>query len=680
MTNNALGVIAGTDAREPRFCILRPSQLMPEFTQRNQNPIANSRTMFYGGQWVALSESTPPDQSNLFENDPPSPPPSNGNSRKKTSSHTQRTSRRRDITSPPRRRGKLAMWLLLLTCLTLASIPIFVDINHGSVIEQAEARSIWTSIETYKLIKKLPPDELSLEPFVPVYNTQRQLTEPPAGTWLFMMSFAADDFLGGMHLTSEYILDARIVSAVFALLTVAAVYWIGFSIGGNWLTAIFATAIIISNPTFLYYARLATPDMPTAAFMMLSIAGALWAVRPLRPTAILGRQALGWTFSGLMMGLAILTGGPALIGPIIIPLFVIMLLCPHRASHLLGLLAAILIAALLMTPWIVYVQYGNNPAQWTDWTQTIIPTNLASFESTFKLSGLRLLALIAATTPWLFWFIALLVQPFSDSSAGARLRMFIGWSWFVTVILLLLIRPESQITQPILLILPVFAVALGQTFRQYTDLAATGRYARFWRLMRWPHFAFLLIISAILPIVLFLEPILMKYGYITLIFAEPMHWTYCAALAFMLITLFFLAARAAIRHYPIQAVTFWALWGLVTFTAINVPLVRGPIYVSPIKYNAEQIAYLTSNAQLYAVGFSPSPNFLLYTEREIPIISPEQATELLQGGGQIYILTPNIPPDQAPRGYINRGYFPNADVQLWHGQTRFSQSDTIPLQ
>ncbi|QQE12508.1 phospholipid carrier-dependent glycosyltransferase [Planctomycetota bacterium] len=658
---------------------------MPESRFHNKNRQQLDRTMFYGGQWYALTENNPspssPDPDQPQSNVPSSdndltPPVSSGSTGKQPSlpqhdsSHT--TPRRRDISKPPRSRSKVAMWLTLVACIVLTAVPIFIDFNSGSVIEKEEARTIWTSIETWELMKAMPFTQLALDPFVPVYNARTQLTAPPAGNWLQIITFAIDDFFTEKLTTADYISDARLTSAIFALLAVAAVYWIGFSIGGNWLTAVFAAGILASNPIFLYYARLGTSDMPTTSFMILSIAGALWAVRPLRPTAVLGRQALGWTFCGLMMGLAILSGGPALIGPILLPLFVIMLMCPHRASHLLGLLAAVLIAALLMAPWIVYVQYGENPATWTDWTRTILPTNLASLQNIGKLAIPRLGILFLASTPWIFWLIGGIGQPFSASSVGSRLRLFLGWSWFIIAVIFLVMRPTHHLTQATLLVLPVIAVMLAQMFRQYTILSATGRYPRLWRSLRWPHVGLLLIFSIFLPTAIFFEPLLLQYGYTNVNFAETMHWTYCAGLAFALLALLFISARAAFKHFPTTAVITWSLWGILAFAALIVPLVRGPLYISTIKYNAEQIAHLTANSdQLYYLGGQPDPILILYVGEKIQPISKANAEELLQDGGTIYLLTPEINPDDMPRNYINQGNFPNAGVQLWRGQTRF---------
>src|SRR5699024_3663210 len=97
--------------------------------------------------------------------------------------------------------------------------------------------------------------------------------------------------------------------------------------------------------------HIATAQMPALALNSLAIASALWAIRPLRPVAGIIRQAAGWTICGAAVAMAILTGGPLALIPLLCTLIVLVCVCPHRAAHLLGLIAAGCIAILLITPW-----------------------------------------------------------------------------------------------------------------------------------------------------------------------------------------------------------------------------------------------------------------------------------------------------------------------------------------
>ncbi|WP_432797408.1 ArnT family glycosyltransferase [Poriferisphaera sp. WC338] len=591
------------------------------------------------------------------------------------------TTRPVDLSTPPRRRSKLTIWLLLIFSLCVVAAPIYLDLNRGDVIFAEEARAISTSSETLRRLYLVPPEGFTLEPFVPVYNGEQLLHAPPAGTWLQMIGYWLSDLWGQVEYPQQYITSARLTSAGFALLALAAVYWAGFSIGGNVLTALFATGILASNPIFLHYARLGTSDMPTLAFMMLSIAGALWSVRPLRPTAVLERQAIGWSLCGLSLGMAILTGGPALAAQILFPLLIIMILCPHRASHLLGLLASILIAALLITPWVLYV-HEQAPEGWMLWLQDVAPTDLHTLQHIGALLGIRLLTLLLITLPWMFWLIGGIVQPFSTSSSGARLRMFLGWTWYLTMIVLVLMQPNEQILSTALLTLPVFAILVGQMFRQYTELAAEGRFARFWRILRWPHIGLLLIISIMAPLALYLEPILIRYGYTTTIFSQDMHWTYWAGVGTALIGLLFVGSRSAIKNYPVGAVIFWAVWGISAYTTIMIPFVRGPIFVSGIKHGAHSLGLITGPAPVYFLDEQPNPILLLYANKSIPEIPRDQAESLALQGTALFLVTPyqtpGTPPIEPPAGYTLVGNYMGAKVSLWASRTEARKVGTIP--
>ena len=98
--------------------------------------------------------------------------------------------------------------------------------------------------------------------------------------------------------------------------------------------------VFAANPVFIYYARTATPAMIQAGWGMLAIATSLWAIRPLRPMPSTERQFIGWIICGIALGAATLTAGPITLATIVAPIFLLILLCPDRVSHLIGLLAS----------------------------------------------------------------------------------------------------------------------------------------------------------------------------------------------------------------------------------------------------------------------------------------------------------------------------------------------------
>ena len=155
------------------------------------------------------------------------------------------------------------------------------------------------------------------------------------------------------------------------MLTIMAVFWAGYSLGGA-RTATFAALVCLANPVFLYHARLASPPMQHTAWAMLAIASALWVIRPLKSIPSVERQFIGWIVCGLAGGAALLTGGMITLGTVGAPIVLILFLCTHRVSHLMGLLAAVLIAVLLTMPWLIY-SHEDDPEVFATWLGGLVP-------------------------------------------------------------------------------------------------------------------------------------------------------------------------------------------------------------------------------------------------------------------------------------------------------------------
>src|SRR5690606_24382401 len=152
-----------------------------------------------------------------------------------------------------------------------------------------------------------------------------------------------------------YIHIGRVLSCLLFLLTVTCVYWAGHCIGG-YRTALFAGLLASVNPLLIYHGRLATPAIAVIAMMMLAIAAALWAIRPLRAAPSVTRQGIGWGICGLAMGAAAFIAGLGTMPVMACTILLILLLCPSRVSHLMGLIAAMLISALMIVSWIAVSQ------------------------------------------------------------------------------------------------------------------------------------------------------------------------------------------------------------------------------------------------------------------------------------------------------------------------------------
>ena len=569
----------------------------------------------------------------------------------------------RDRTQPPRRGGKLTVWLLLLICLIAASVPMLIDIQRADVVDPLEALALATSAETWRMYEQTPIDEWGFEPFTPRYQGLDRIGTPPGTTWLHMLAFEIDrDIEGRSPSVERMILLGRLVSVCVALLALSALYWIGYSIGGL-PAAFFATVVCLSDPVFIYEARSASPVMPALAFATLAIAAALWAIRPLRPSPSLFRQGLGWIISGFALGMAMLMDSATMAVPVVLSILVVLLLSPRRISHTMGLIAAVFIGLLLVTPWLVYA-HENDPVVWWQWLERFEPLE-GSLGDIGRLVGWRMAMVLAVALPWTIWLVVALVQPFSTSSTGQRRRLFLSWSWFVTVGVLALALPGADDLAVLAILLPAGAMLIGQLFTQFAALSAEGRHVRLWRVLRWAQIAAMLVASIALSGAMIYGPTLVADGYLDMPITTPMHWTYAAGMGLVLVLLVGLSIRSAAKHYPGQTLVIWAAWTIAAMVMLSPPVARGPLGVSSARDDALALRQITVNSAFYVLDVAEpiDPAILLYSEDTIPVAPIEQLSALGDRDDTMFVLAPLAL--AAEPGFYQVKDLPDLGLTLW---------------
>ncbi len=551
----------------------------------------------------------------------------------------------------------------------MAACPaLFVEIHRPDVIDRDEARALASSIETWQ--RRSDPDAtisagLGAGRMVPYLHNAMQLQHPPGVIWTHLIAFAPLD-PADRHQPEQFILRGRLASAVFALVTVAAVFWAGHSIGGV-VTAALAALICIANPVFIYHARLATASTQHAALTLLSISAALWAIRPLRPAPFIERQFIGWVSCGLALGAAVYSGGPWTLLYVSAPVLLMLVLCPGRMGHLMGLAAALLIGVLMVMPWAVYAD-GHDPHAYERWLASMAPVDWSDWPSLADRIWRRGGMLLAAMLPWTLWIMGAVVQPFSTSSAGSRQRMLLGWVWFIGALVLVVLDPAEVRLADLLIVLPASAILLGQLFNQYTDLAAEGRYARFWCVLRWPHMALLIAASIGLPAMLYFQAALVERGWLGAELTPP-PWYFGGALALALLAIVLLTLRWVVRHYPARALSGWVAWTIAILVITAFPLTRGRTMVSIVRQDASTLAAFSEGQPVFMLqrqqsGDQPDPSLSLYARRVIPIIDDEQLRHLIDEHDHFVLMVPRTAEPPPPQlGLITT--LASVDAELW---------------
>lgn len=493
------------------------------------------------------------------------------------------------ITAPARRpdarRDVGTAWLVLLGLLLLAALPLAIDLYTPARFDAGEARAVNTAVETAQRKAGFDDTGYALEHWVPVYLGRLRPQHPPGATWLHVLVMPAFDRVADPADTATA--RARLATLAMTLLLVGAVFWAGHSINGL-PTALFSALVALSMPALIFFGRLATAEVPTAAWTALAVAAALWAMRPLRRNPSLKRQFIGWLVCGLAIGMTVLTGGPLAMPTVVGPIIIIALICPHRLGHTLGVFAALALAVLLITPWSIHI-HETNPEAWHRWADSLDPTAAHGGWRPYLLAvAWRLLAALAIAGPWLIWLVPALAQPFSTSTSDARPRMLLGWSWFLTTALLVACSPGEPRLRALIVVLPAAAVAIGQVIRQYHDLSAEGRHTYLWRSNRWLMVTLTAGLALVVP----------AWGYFQWPMPEPAArlapWTgqllapmslwFWFGLAIALLLTAGLGLRFSLSNHPGRAAGAWAVWVVIAACVLAIPLSRGEVMSTPVVY------------------------------------------------------------------------------------------------
>ncbi|MFN3165831.1 MAG: ArnT family glycosyltransferase [Phycisphaeraceae bacterium] len=492
----------------------------------------------------------------------------------------------RTTTPKPRRDVGLA-WLVVLGLVVLAAAPLLIDLNQPALWSEQEALAFAISTETHTRKTPVTDAQTSLDAWTPVYEGASRWDIAPGGVWLHQVMYTGLDATGSADeagVRQRMLLRARLGSVLMALLFVAAVFWIGHSLGGV-STGALSAAVAMTLPLVIGFGRSATPDAAALAWSTLSIAGALWAMRPLRASPALTRQLIGWLVCGAALGLAALTAGPRAVPTTLLCTVVLAMLCPRRVGHVMGLIGSTAIAALFVTPWALHV-HDHDPNVWQMWVNELTPDVAeVGVVQVLHRAGWRLSMSATLAGLWLVWLIPAVAQPFSTSTGKARRKLMLGWAWLVTSAVLVALAPGPTRLATLLVTVAPASVSIGLVMQQFHDLSAEGRHARLWLVCRWIAAGSMLVLAVGLPTLAYLlsyrPDLLHALPELKRPLLLPMELAYYIGAAVALLLASGLFVRFAVGHHAGRTVACLALWLLTVFTLGIIPIARGPLLNSP---------------------------------------------------------------------------------------------------
>ncbi len=559
--------------------------------------------------------------------------------------------------APPPPSTSLLTWVGLVVCLLLATPALVVDLGGPEVTDASEAEQLAISMHTTERFDRRAPNWLA-----PHFADEPRIERMPGMTWAHLAGMAQ---LSPDAPAGQLILVGRGISAFFALLAVASVFWVTHSIAGP-RAALLGGLIMAANPLLIYFGRTGSEGMAYMSLYVVSIAAALWAIRPLKPAPSVERQFLGWVVCGVALGLAQLVAGPKALAMIGVPILVMLVICPGRLSHLLGLLAALLIGVLMVMPWAVYA-YENLESPWEVWFRPFEATEAPGLGGFFGELGVLLGVGALALLPWVFWLIAAAMQPVSPSASGARTRLLLGWAWLASLVLVLVWIPGARGLSDLLPLLPAGVVLLVSVLSLHADLAEVGHNPVSWRALRWPYLALLVGLSLLVPLGLVFHGDLVAGGWLAGPWVADWHWAPGAGLAVVLLGLVGLTVPWVRAHRPGRVYFTWALWSLVLMTVLAVSVAQGPQAESSLRSLAlTAVERMDGQTPLLWRGDAGAKRagMSLYTRERITVVDEDQLKQAAVEHPRVLVL---VAGDRTLEAFEARrlGLAEAADVALW---------------
>lgn len=550
------------------------------------------------------------------------------------------------VTMPPPPAKRLRVFGMLLLVLTLCLPPILIEINRPDVTQGEELDVLLPARQTWAATA----GEIDGAWWQPQVNGQPQYDRPPLAVWTTMLSWAG--LSPQEAATDTLVLRARLLSMVLALLTLAGTYWAGYSLGGVRVGRM-AALVVSTGLLFVRFARFQSMDLHLMAWSTLSVAAALWAMRPMQPKSRLGRRVAGWLIAGLTLGAALLAKGPVALVFVMVPLVgAIVVTQTRRLGNSVGLLFAVLLGLLIAAPWYLHTAEVHEDAlgAWLKaWRGSVSSAEPAYYY----------LVLLLMVFPWSVCLIAALFQPFMRASGTHRRRLLIAWMWFVVLFVVLSV-PVPKEYRYALPLLPAMGLLVAQLWAYHVALAGEGIPDPGINFLRVPHWV--LVVGGALgyPAFIWLQPQLVERGWLEQVELPGLNLPVIATTGGVLLIVALLGAVWHWRWKPGQAFIATFIWMLVALGVGYYSYSQSYHSEQPARPAAEQVRKVAGALPLWQMAATDDADLndalLFYIGRPVMAVTEPTALRPIEQPGVLIVRSGDeIAPALTERGYRRVG-------------------------
>lgn len=547
----------------------------------------------------------------------------------------------------------LLAWLVLALALLLCLPTLLIDLGGRDTTHTMENVTVVVAQETW--LRWHAGDRGVW--LVPSHDWRPRLKKPPMVTWMHFLAWA--DLDPSAAEPDLLLYRARLLAVAMGLILLAAIFWMGCTLG-DMRMAVIATLAAGSMFFLQRQARTASYDIHFVAWATLSIAAALWAMNPRGARSSRARQLAGWLIAGLAMGASAMSKNPLAVAMVVLPVGGAIVLLPgRRRAAMLGLLAAVGLTALIVTPWYVYVAEKFPTAEEKLLREFSQPRGEDAQEFYYYI------CILALVMPWTLWLISGLIHPFVRAARGRQRLLLVAWLWFVLIFLFFSI-PAAKQQRYILPIVPAATLLIGQVWRDHDVMARRGeRDTSAGTLIR-AHWIMLLMASLFIGLFLALqEPIieavadwhrqtearLLEEGqttgalwdwvsgddYPTEPVVEPVDWWRAVVYTVVLAGLALAGLRVHLWWKPMPAAVLSAVWALFLLGVVWHYYAHAPSAVHPVRPPARALAHQVGDAPLRSLRVTEhdknramlNEEFRFYYGRLVPHVTPETLDEYL---------------------------------------------------